>query len=1311
MSIVKTSYAIEGHNEHSYTHPSSEYMVPLTLLPLPPLPCQIRSNSNSSASQSQSPAILAFGGCDGKIYLLPPSQHDANNKPIAIQEYDEEVRSVAVSPDGLRLAVGFEDGSCKIYGFDAFASACNKHEKENENEKTNDSPFGRVHHPFIPTAALKNAAKRSHRHHSKTDHDDNSDDDGYEATGFLSQISDAPEDEDEDEDERDELLVTFDGPRFPAPIRQMAFDPRSKRGCYHLAIVSESGNPPLKVVNVDSEDACHGEVYLSDEAEEEHMGGGLRSCAYCQVSGSDNDADEKKMLLATLGMDGRLVTWNVSNSLNDPSLEWEACHRDSFSCVPKRDAGEGLADAADRACRVQWGRVSSEKGEGRVECLLLPGKMEVQFRMCPWNGKESEGLKTLECREWLRKQQFVVAEETDGGGHRDTIVSMAFRPGYGGGTRRFVTGGRDGRVLLWEVTLENGAEGPEMSGNLLGEITMDRDSSVSGIPPITSIAWIMDGEEDVIFAAGADGRVSVARVKAGQFVDVPSKRIAGSDDLAESNHEIENDEDDVTFDPHMHVVEKSFDETTPSKTPNRRRLAKSSSSHGKSDEDDDDDDDDQLFDEDAASLSPAKASQEKSGAQTSTKSPAKEKADASKFIDDQAEDDDIEYDDADIDIPAARRDTHSENSSNKPNGEDDSPAAEENNDVPEEDYFDNHDDHLDMDDRHHNNVSNFSLPPLQPAFAPSSTPIGEPRRILCWNHIGVVTLREDPDTGNNLVDIAFLEAAGLTSGKRPISFTDNIGFIVGALGEQGGMFASDLMEDDDDDEDFDEEFDGLGIMSDMTRSAVKKAKRKKRGDADSAKGSTVYFYRFETFGKVADKDWVVALPDGERVLGCATGREWGAVITSRRLLRLFTTAGIQGPVIWIPGEPVTVVGRGRFVAVVYHRSLSPMQDGTQLLGYSLIDGINGNTIAAGELSSISPGASLTWAGFTDVCALSVMDSDGMLSMLARSPSSDNCSSDTMGHWIPMLDTVGLKKSTSDSFWPVEVYGGKLVCVPLRGGKEYPDPVRRPVTTTLPLRIPMAKGLTVKSGPLDEVSVRGNIALNQQKVLNDYLCNLGEADADALEEEYVQMSAQVDKITLKLFMQIVRTGKVERALDLIQRLHLEQSYDIAIQAADRVGHRKLSDRIEEAKLQKFQPLDEDMFFDDNASAESFPRGRSESFDGNSESMMSQRELKTSQSISPEDPRTPPRGFRVMERMDGEQSTDEETPPRPSNKRKAEDVAPIKSKKRINPFAKKRLESPAKGITKTVASPTKLSLSRQSTFSTKSRQKLRDGKQIV
>ena len=44
-----------------------------------------------------------------------------------------------------------------------------------------------------------------------------------------------------------------------------------------------------------------------------------------------------------------------------------------------------------------------------------------------------------------------------------------------------------------------------------------------------------------------------------------------------------------------------------------------------------------------------------------------------------------------------------------------------------------------------------------------------------------------------------------------------------------------------------------------------------------------------------------------------------------------------------------------------------------------------------------------------------MDSEGMLTMLARYPSSSNANN---GNWMPLLDTVGHKKSTSDTYWPV-----------------------------------------------------------------------------------------------------------------------------------------------------------------------------------------------------------------------------------------------------------------------------------------------------
>jgi hypothetical protein len=68
----------------------------------------------------------------------------------------------------------------------------------------------------------------------------------------------------------------------------------------------------------------------------------------------------------------------------------------------------------------------------------------------------------------------------------------------------------------------------------------------------------------------------------------------------------------------------------------------------------------------------------------------------------------------------------------------------------------------------------------------------------------------------------------------------------------------------------------------------------------------------------------------------------------------------------------------------------------------------------------------------------------------------------------------------------------------------------------------------------------------------------------------------DKVTLKMFAAIVEAGKLERALDLVERLHLEKSFEIAMTIAD--NHRKLVDFIEDVKDRRF-PL-EDMDYNDD-----------------------------------------------------------------------------------------------------------------------------------
>jgi siroheme synthase (precorrin-2 oxidase/ferrochelatase) len=58
----------------------------------------------------------------------------------------------------------------------------------------------------------------------------------------------------------------------------------------------------------------------------------------------------------------------------------------------------------------------------------------------------------------------------------------------------------------------------------------------------------------------------------------------------------------------------------------------------------------------------------------------------------------------------------------------------------------------------------------------------------------------------------------------------------------------------------------------------------------------------------------------------------------------------------------------------------------------------------------------------------------------------------------------------------------------------------------------------------------------------------------------------------MFAAIVEAGKLERALDLVERLHLEKSFEIAMAIAD--NHRKLVDFIEDAKERRFPILEAD-----------------------------------------------------------------------------------------------------------------------------------------
>jgi chromosome transmission fidelity protein 4 len=117
--------------------------------------------------------------------------------------------------------------------------------------------------------------------------------------------------------------------------------------------------------------------------------------------------------------------------------------------------------------------------------------------------------------------------------------------------------------------------------------------------------------------------------------------------------------------------------------------------------------------------------------------------------------------------------------------------------------------------------------------------------------------------------------------------------------------------------------------------------------------------------------------------------------------------------------------------------------------------------------------------------------------------------------------------------------------------------------------------------LEEASVRANIALTQKKVLNEI-----DDDEYGQSEEYIALCTDVDKVTLKLLYNKICDGRLDAALGLIQRLHLEDTFDVAIKMADRHRQNKLASLIEEEKLRRFSAEEgEDGDYDDYEGASS------------------------------------------------------------------------------------------------------------------------------
>jgi hypothetical protein len=719
---------------------------------------------HGSTTASRQRDMLAYGGDDGTISFLSTK----DTKAKVIRRYDDGVRAVTVSQNGKRVAVGFDDGSTKIYCYDDYDGT--------------SSP-----HPFAASAAAT----------QKSSND-------FDNDALFSQDFAVMDDDDDDDGK------IFAGPQFDVPIRDLQFHPSSNndKSPYYLAIATEAS---MCVVDASSSETLTTR-FLQTEVQEHHDHCGIRGIAFCPQSGD---------WLASLAMDGRLCVWSTP-MVADPKTAWKLLHRESTTCVTRKDVGEiHGADPWDRSCRPVWvlaPKSGTEDTSGVEIYLATPGKVNLEIRRMVLTSKQSDIV------------QVVSVPSSDGdddeinvdGGHVEAIVAIS----QVGNSPSIVTSGRDGRVIRWTLN----------DGKAIQPKELTRFPS--------AVTQLLIANTRVVHAACADGT--------GYTVDLPKSPNRSSDKEQDESvpGRIEKEKDDRA------EASKAAQRSTKltSSDPQPRRLKKLKKAVGQMT--DDDDDEDVNFGESGED---------------------KEEKDrlSSGFVDDLADEDDDNQkeNEAFSDSSQPSTPTTRENSSSGRFEEDAHIGVEGDDDLSLD---------VDMDGlrsmaRRSGHAAAMLAPALeaQAAFCPSSTPLNLARRFLCWNHMGAITLlRGDDEVNNrNTVDITFTDS-GM---RRPISFTDNQNFIVGSLGEDGGIFASDLQRDDDDDDDDDV---GITGLSERTKAAVRKQKRG-GGNKDQGQptGSSIYFHRFQTFSSVREKDWYLTLPDGERVLGSACGEGWAAVMT------------------------------------------------------------------------------------------------------------------------------------------------------------------------------------------------------------------------------------------------------------------------------------------------------------------------------------------------------------------------------------------------------------------------------------------------
>jgi hypothetical protein len=434
---------------------------------------------------------------------------------------------------------------------------------------------------------------------------------------------------------------------------------------------------------------------------------------------------------------------------------------------------------------------------------------------------------------------------------------------------------------------------------------------------------------------------------------------------------------------------------------------------------------------------------------------------------------------------------------------------------------------------------------LHQPVEPSSTLFdAKGRRYMVWNLVGSIVCREE-DSGNRM-EIKFADISGTNKNSN---FPDTDDYKLAALSYEGALFANQPEDPEIDD------LTGLPI-GDTTNTSDKK-------------GSEIRYHAFPGQSQLngANESFSMTLPVGEIVDCLAVGKGWAAVATSKNLLRIFSSTGLQLSLSWLRGPVVCTVGFMSQLAVFYNDG-SSLPDGSPNLAVELFSIVpTGVRQEAHTKAPVTPGGSLLqWAGFSEDGILFSMDTSGVLSAMMRLSGG--------WQWIPMLDTVKASKKIDHKFWPICVKASNL-CYVLLNGESKPLVYPPPVVSTKAMSPPIVEMFDASNGR-DRDRVESENARNRNLLLEQCLLSHLEgqayatADLDELADVETAVSrrkTEMDKALLQLFHNACQLQRNALSSDTALRLRTIAAVNAAIQIAQHFERPGLVRLLENVLRQK------------------------------------------------------------------------------------------------------------------------------------------------